>query len=74
MSDVGSSFFYFPNMGNSLRSNTKACFSNEPYINSWWDYRGILVLFLLFGLVSVGDIVPQWAKKGKLNKESLLEV
>ena len=34
----------------------------------------VLVLFLLFGLVSVGDIVPQWAKKGKLNKESLLEV
>ena len=34
----------------------------------------VLVLFLLFGLVSVGDIVPQWVKKGKLNKESLLEV
>ena len=35
---------------------------------------GILaVLFLLFGLVSVRDIVPQWAKKGKLNKESLLK-
>ena len=32
----------------------------------------VAVLFLLFGLVSVRDIVPQWAKKGKLNKESLL--
>ena len=33
----------------------------------------VAVLFLLFGLDSVRDIVPQWAKKGKLNKESLLK-